>query len=380
MRVCVVLEYRFARTPDGTVWARLAFDNAFFHRYLQVFDAVRVIARVEDVADPPAGAKAVEGDRVCFSGVPYYHGLIDGLRKARAVRSATIAAVDADDAVIFRVPSFVSAPLWRHRLRCRRPYGVEVVGDPWDVFAPGAVRTPLRPLMRRYFARQMRGQCAKAAAAAYVTSGYLQSRYPCPQWMCGVSDVRLGDSILPAAPRRRGRRVLFVGSLDQPYKGADVLIAALAAVPGATARIVGDGRYRPQLQAKAAALDGRITFAGTLPSEAVRAEMDAADLFVLSSRTEGLPRVLLEAMARGMPAVASCVGGVPELLDPQALVPPGNANALADRIRVVLDDPAVMDVWAARNLAAVREFEESRLEAKRRAFYARLRKVTEAAP
>jgi phosphatidylinositol alpha-1,6-mannosyltransferase len=177
MRVCVVLEYRFARTPDGMVWARLAFDNAFWHRYLQVFDAVRVVARAEDVADPPAGAKAVEGDRVCFRGVPFYHGMVDGLRQARAVRRATIAAVDPDDAVIFRVPSFVSAPLWRHRVRTRRPYGVEVVGDPWDVFAPGAVTTPLRPLMRRYFARQMRRQCAKAAAAAYVTSGYLQSSW-----------------------------------------------------------------------------------------------------------------------------------------------------------------------------------------------------------
>jgi phosphatidylinositol alpha-1,6-mannosyltransferase len=127
-------------------------------------------------------------------------------------------------------------------------------------------------------------------------------------------------------------------------------------------------------------MNGRVTFTGTLPSEAVRAEMDAADLFVLPSRTEGLPRVLIEAMARGMPAVASAVGGVPELLDPQALVPPGDARVLAERIRAVLDDHAVMDVWAARNLAAAREFEESRLDAKRREFYLRLRKVTEAAP
>ena len=66
--------------------------------------------------------------------------------------------------------------------------------------------------------------------------------------------------------------------------------------------------------------------------------LDSAHLFVLPSLTEGLPRALLEAMARGLPAVATAVGGVPELLPPSCLVPPRQAKALAARIGDVVRD------------------------------------------
>ncbi len=81
-------------------------------------------------------------------------------------------------AVIARVPGQVGTSLlWALRLR-RHPYGVEVVGDPHDVFAPGAVRHPLRRLFRWQGSRALRRQCVESACASYVTERTLQARYP----------------------------------------------------------------------------------------------------------------------------------------------------------------------------------------------------------
>ena len=69
---------------------------------------------------------------------------------------------------------------------------------------------------------------------------------------------------------------------------------------------------------KAKALRDRVRFRGQLTTPVdVRAELDRADLFVLPSRQEGLPRAMIEAMARALPCIGSSVGGIPELLQPK---------------------------------------------------------------
>lgn len=82
-------------------------------------------------------------------------------------------------------------------------------------------------------------------------------------------------------------------------------------------RFIGDGGYRSTLTKMASdqGIADRVKFLGWLAAgPAVRAELDRADLFVLPSRTEGLPRALVEAMARGLPCIGSTAGGIPELL------------------------------------------------------------------
>ncbi len=108
----------------------------------------------------------------------------------------------------------------------------------------------------------------------------------------------------------------------------------------------------------------------------MRQELDRADLFVLPSHQEGLPRAAIEAMARGLPCVGSTVGGFPELLPAEDLVPPGDAAALARKLREVVTDPDRLDRMAARNLGAAREYREDVLRPRRTAFYEHLRAAT----
>lgn len=138
-------------------------------------------------------------------------------------------------------------------------------------------------------------------------------------------------------------RLLTVGALAQKKGHAHLLdaLAELRTRREATLDLVGGGELREQLehQARRLGLTGAVRFHGEVPKERVAELMGGADLFVLPSLHENLPCVLIEAMARGLPSVASRVGGVPELIDSEAgvLVPPADPGALAQAIEAALE-------------------------------------------
>jgi hypothetical protein len=221
MTVVVTFEYRFARTPDGAVWTQTAYGRRFFEaHFLKAFDAVRIVSRVRDVEKLEGDWNRVDGPGVSLHGLPYYIGPVGYLRNARRLGRVARSAVGPDDAVILRVPSQIATHLEPLLRRGARPYGVQVVGDPYDVFAPGTIHHPLRPFFRWWFPKILRRQCANAAAAAYVTERTLQRRYPCPAYSTYFSDVELtGNTIVPAprvpAPGQTSLTILKLWSLAQ---------------------------------------------------------------------------------------------------------------------------------------------------------------------
>jgi glycosyltransferase involved in cell wall biosynthesis len=389
MKVCVVLEQRYAMTPDGRVWTDGAFPRTFWDRYLEVFDEVRVVARVKPVAEALPEWKQADGGAVEFAPVKYYIGVRDYLSNLRCVRQSVRAAFDSDDAVLLRVPSQLAAVLTPLLLRRKHPFAVEVVGDPYDAFSPGAITHPLRPLVRRVFCHRLAGVCGRAFAAAYVTAESLQRRYPPgPNTKSFYySDVELqGDFVLGARARalKSSWKLVTVGSLAQLYKAIDVQIDTVAELrrQGLDVRltVIGDGKHRHELEQHAAVLGlgEYVHFRGQLPCGApIRAELDDADLFLLPSRAEGLPRAMIEAMARGLPCIGSDVGGIPELLPPEDLVSPGDVRGLARKISEVLSDPVRMHRMSTRNLERSRDFQEETLRKQRIAFYRFVREQME---
>ncbi len=391
MEVVVVLEHRFNCTPDGFVWTQVTCPYSFWMRYLEVFDRVRVVARILEVPSVLPGWKRADGEGVSFTAIPYYVGPWQYLLKARQVRLAARNAVGVNDAVIMRVSSSIANCIEPLLHETGHPYGVEVVADPYDVFAPGSVKHPLSPFFRWWFPQQLRRHCAGACAAAYVTEGALQRRYPphSTAFSTHYSSIELPASALVAAPHlphqnARQFTLIFVGTLAQLYKAPDVVIAAVAACvrEGLDLQliVVGDGKHRRELeaQAKALGIGGRVCFRGQLTAgESVRSQLDRADLFVLPSRQEGLPRAMIEAMARSLPCIGSTVGGIPELLPAEDIVPPGDATALANKIREVVTDPERMTRMSARNLEKAKDYRDEVLQERRNQFYRYVREMTE---
>lgn len=152
----------------------------------------------------------------------------------------------------------------------------------------------------------------------------------------------------PPACHGDGSRMLYVGRLS-PEKGVDVLLRACRLLRDRATEfrleLVGDGPERRALQALAEelGLGDDVTFTGALPhGPALIGAYERAGVFVLPSRTEGLPRALLEAMGMGLAPVATAVGGIPDLIaDGSAglLVEPDSPAALADGLcRMITDD------------------------------------------
>jgi glycosyltransferase involved in cell wall biosynthesis len=195
------------------------------------------------------------------------------------------------------------------------------------------------------------------APIAAVNEGYLPTRRR-------ARVVRIPDGIVvppaPVAPPNgfpRPLRLCVVGAITSD-KGQPTAVEALAALRrrGIEAELDLVGRVQDAAMAaaliddaRARGLEGRVRVRGE--SDGIDAALEGADVLLLTSRGEGTPLVLMEALARHVPVVASAVGGVPDIVrdgDTGLLVPPGDAEALAGAVARIAADPPAARAMAAR--------------------------------
>jgi glycosyltransferase involved in cell wall biosynthesis len=157
-------------------------------------------------------------------------------------------------------------------------------------------------------------------------------------------------------------RILTVGRLH-PQKSHHVLVQAVASLRDrgvdVTVTLVGEGPTRGQLERQIAALrlEDRVRLVGAVGQSDIGEYFRVHDIFCLASVSEGLPVVLMEAMAAGLPVVTTRITGVPELVEDGRtglLVPPARPEALADALQRVVEDPELRTRLQDEGLLAVR--------------------------
>ncbi|NQV36092.1 MAG: glycosyltransferase family 4 protein [Phycisphaeraceae bacterium] len=357
-------------------------DYAYLTRYLAHYDDIRVLVRTRHADHVDTSLPQIDGEGVRVISLP------DPQSPWRAVLSLPTLIRDITRAVrnshacYLKMPdalgTLVGLILW-----ClRRAYAVEVVADSYECIRHAKKTMFGCKLVARLFDRLTCFIVSRATAVTYI-SQFLQLKYPHPMpdrqfVFCSVdiSDTDRGQ------PRRRDDfdvapfRLVAAGRLSAE-KGHMHLIHAMKSVIETSERsvrldVLGEGPERLALETevKALGLEDHVQFLGYVKrGTPLNTCLDRAQLYVLPSLTEGMGRGLIEAMARGVPCVATAVGGVPEYLDQHCLVPPADSAILAEKILEVMNEPDTLASWSTANILATLAFSPENMQATKTRFW-----------
>ena len=252
-------------------------------------------------------------------------------------------AVKESDYIFIHVPCTVQNIVANFAKKFNKPYMALVVGCPWDALwhhsLKGRLVAPLYYLSLKRF-------MSKTSTAMYVTRSFLQKRYPCKGLSIGCSDVELPANNRSVLTNRISKisnnnathlSLATIGALIK-VKGHIDVIKALSILKKDGYlfyyHIIGGGdkTFLENLAIKLDVAD-QVIFHGVLPHNKIFELLTDIDIYIQPSKTEGLCRALAEAMSMACPAIATNVGGNPELVNSKWLYQSGNSKMLATQIK-----------------------------------------------
>ncbi len=400
MKVLVVADGHYYITPEGEVYADSVYDYNFYQRYLMTFDHVYAVIRATPISKAPSNKKKTSGNGISFLLLPQYQGPYQYLKKYVSIvkNVKKICSREDVECAIFRIPAATSNIVCKYFEKTHKPFGVEVVVDPWENFSPRASGNKIMLwIVRRSWTKFVKDMCLKAVGASYVTKSYLQEHYPprvsVENCSCcfteNYSSVELADDLFAIPRNWTGEEKEFVishvsNSFTGYEKGHLTLMDAIKKVnnKGYNVKVVfvGDGPLRKEFEeyAKRNGIDDKVTFTGRLANgNEVRKVIRNSDIFILPTLAEGLPRALLEAMAEGIPCLSSPTCGIPEVLEEEFLYDFADSEGFAKGIINFITHPERMKIASENNLNMAKKFSASILNSRRKQFYDKLKEYTE---
>jgi len=360
---------------------------SYWQEYLEWFDAVRPVARMRWAAQPEPNWSRADGPNVVFTPLSDYQGFWQMLRHVGRKWLRMRRALAHGDYFLLR-GGHISALAWAWLTMARVPYAREVVGHEGEAVAMMAnvqmlgLGRWLARLSEWLGRRESLGACAVNYVARFL-NGHYPARPEVPVYF--FSDVQLDNGAM-TGPRLAESfssselRMVSIGRMN-PEKGYAVLLDALHELDSGGLRawtldVMGPGPELERLRQRAADYKqaDRVRFHGMVRrGPEFFALLDRSDLFVLPSLGgEGMPRAALEAMARGLPAVSTRLGGMSDLLDDDCLVAPGDRSGLARLIRDRVGQPRRLAEESRRRFETVRHYRPDEMRRQKHEFWQHL--------
>jgi glycosyltransferase involved in cell wall biosynthesis len=387
MKLLIATDHTYLRYCNN-IYDTYCFDRKFFDDYRKVFSQVEVICRMAEVKTLPDGALQSDGNGVRFSGIPNVHGIFWILSGGIKYRHHVDSVVRKADAVIARVPSELGWIAVNSARRAGKPCMTEIIGNPLEGLK--AVGKGIHyHVIAHLQAFRLKKMVKKATAVSYVSRLDLPSLYPV---ISGtpydyISSIRLdakeisNPKVYIEAPKKI--KIVFVASL-LPYKRHKDLIYAFSQLAKygieGELHFAGNGILYEELHnlCKKLSIIDKVVFHGHISDKhKLISLLDSSDLFIIPSATEGLPRVVIEAMARGLPVIGSNVGGIPELVRNNDLFKVGDTNGLTELILRVIKYPECLNEMSLYSIETAIQYSNEVLSPRRIRLYKILREKSE---
>lgn len=377
---------------DGLFFYKDAEWADFYARYLRVFEEIRIVNRVTKENDIPSKRVRIDDSRVEVIPVPVFSGPIQYAKHYFEIGSIIKNAVQGCDAAIFRLPSTIAQRICKKAILSGIPYAIEVVFDAEDMWR--SEKGVISKLLWKRIDKDMRMSCYQADGVSCVTEKYLQNHYYSKKpnsFTSYYSTLALQKSFYLHSRSFPKHQPLVLANIANQIqfdgrKGFNEIIEALAVLKNrgliVYAKFVGesyhDGISKFERYAEQLGVKQQISYTGYLSREGIDKFLNQVDMFVMPTRAEGLPRVIIEAMAKGLPCITTPVSGNPELINQRFLVAYENVELLANKIEELIKNPSVYEDASKENFQRSLKYEASILEGRRDAFYWKLKKCVKA--
>lgn len=390
MKVLVATDAHILQTPDGRHWCKSIYGYSFWKRYLDVFDSVRIVARIKNVTCIEGDKLLVDGVGIEVFGIPFYQGPKQLAENYLKIHNALREVDKGCDVAIMRMPSQTAQMTYEH-LRKGIPVVGEIVYDPSDSLNDRC--SLFMRIIYKKISDNLKSFCMKANGVSYVTEYTIQNSYPSYARVNGESrehfETFYSSICLPSYGFTGARDysnckslklVLSSVAMNSERKGEKVLIEVVKVARqrgyDVSATLIGDGTLRKSFEdyAKELGIAEYVRFTGLLASaDEVRKVMLEHDVFVFPTKGEGLPRGILEAMAVGMPVLSTPVGGIPEVIKKKYLRQPTDVEGFANLVCDLLDNPLEMTRMSHKNFEKSLEYSDDILQHRRNMFYKKLK-------